>query len=336
MAKQGKDFELAYTHLYSSLDKEKYMVTNSALLNSKINNKKREVDVLVEYTDEQGKLRRIGIECRDRKGMQDVTWVEQMATKKEILGLDSLILTTTSTFSQSAIDTANYFGIILEQADFPRAEKIEELAKTTYADFYFYKFTFEKLNFYKKDTGKVSFKELIKGLNFIDYNSLIYHLNTDFYYSFDPLSILEDGGFSLEDFFKYEKSEMVIKGENFYETEPPCSLKDVVFFDWEIEILPLKVSLPILKSLSTYDAKNLKNKNYIGDFKDGPDSFTVGYLDKELIVEFNLRPRKYCRCAGGSMNLNTIFPDNIDFDCTDCLDFIMENHMGEFDFSKII
>ncbi len=180
MAKQGKDFELAYTHLYDSLDKEKYTVTNSALLNSKINNKKREVDVLVEYTDEQGMVRKIGIECRDRKGIQDVTWVEQMATKKEILGLDRLILTTTSTFSQSAIDTAEYFGVILEKADFLNAEQIDELTKTTYADFYFYKFTFKKLDFYKKDIGKVPFKELIKDLNFVDYNSLIHHLNTDF------------------------------------------------------------------------------------------------------------------------------------------------------------
>ncbi len=140
----------------------------------------------------------------------------------------------------------------------------------------------------------------------------------------------------MDDFFKHEKSEIVINGQNFYEIEPPPSLKDVVFFEWEIEIMPLKVSLPISKSLSIYDAKMLNNKNYIGDFKDGPDSFSVGYLDKKLIVEFNLRPRKYYRHADGSLNINTIFPDDINLDFTECMDFIMRNHMGEFDFSKIM
>ena len=96
MSRKGKSFELAYKNLLDSLDKTKYSVTSPKFIKSKIDGKNREVDVVIEYNDAQGLLRKVGIECRDRKSIQDVTWIEQLVTKKDSLEIDCLIATSTS------------------------------------------------------------------------------------------------------------------------------------------------------------------------------------------------------------------------------------------------
>ena len=65
MARKGRKFELTYKWLYE-LDK-KYRVKSPAYVYDKAADKKREIDVLVEYTDSNGYNRKIAIECRDRK-----------------------------------------------------------------------------------------------------------------------------------------------------------------------------------------------------------------------------------------------------------------------------
>ena len=88
MARKGREFEKAYEWLYS-LD-ERFTVTSPAFLYDKAAEEKREVDVLVEYTDAKGLPRKICIECRDRGKPQDVMWIEQLQQKREDLGLDYL------------------------------------------------------------------------------------------------------------------------------------------------------------------------------------------------------------------------------------------------------
>lgn len=66
MARKGKSFELSYEWLYK-LNENKYTVTSPAMIYDKTTNSNREVDVLIEYEDNNNLHRRIGIECRDRK-----------------------------------------------------------------------------------------------------------------------------------------------------------------------------------------------------------------------------------------------------------------------------
>lgn len=93
-----KKLELAY-----KLINKKYTVTSPAMLYDKTTNSKREVDILIEYIDDKRLNRKIGIECRDRKKVEDSMWIEQLTTKKEDLELDCIIATTTRTFTKNAI-----------------------------------------------------------------------------------------------------------------------------------------------------------------------------------------------------------------------------------------
>ena len=66
MPRIGKNFELAYKWLYD-LDKDKYKVTSPAYLYDPFSERKREVDVLIEFYDNSNINRKLAIECRDRK-----------------------------------------------------------------------------------------------------------------------------------------------------------------------------------------------------------------------------------------------------------------------------
>lgn len=72
----------------------------------------REIDIGVHVPMECGE-RFIAIECRDRKGMQDIQWVEQLITKKRSVGADALIAVSSSSFSSSARAKALKNGVLL-------------------------------------------------------------------------------------------------------------------------------------------------------------------------------------------------------------------------------
>ena len=66
----------------------------------------REVDVLLEGSLGSAQLRVI-VECRDRASVADVTWIEQLATKRRSVGASHVIAVSTSGFTSSAIVKAN-------------------------------------------------------------------------------------------------------------------------------------------------------------------------------------------------------------------------------------
>jgi hypothetical protein len=70
----------------------------------------REVDASLRTAD--GEL--TTIECRKRRARQDVTWIEQLATKKDSLGADHTIAVSASGFSPAARNIAAVHGITLK------------------------------------------------------------------------------------------------------------------------------------------------------------------------------------------------------------------------------
>lgn len=61
----------------------------------------REVDASIRQVVD-GASRLITIECRKRRGRQDVTWIEQLATKRQSIGADKTIAVSASGFSAAA------------------------------------------------------------------------------------------------------------------------------------------------------------------------------------------------------------------------------------------
>lgn len=69
----------------------------------------RQIDVLIQTSDG----RRVSVECRRRGHTQSVMWIEELAGRKQSLGLDGMIAVSLSGFSRLAQKKAERFGIIL-------------------------------------------------------------------------------------------------------------------------------------------------------------------------------------------------------------------------------
>lgn len=166
MARQGREFEKAYEWLYS-ID-ERFTVTSPAFLYDKAAGEKREVDVLVEYSDSKGLPRKICIECRDRAKAQDVMWIEQLQQKREDLGLDYIIATTTSSFTSGAIRKAKYHGIIIEQAEMLSKKTLDDNVQSFFFDVFFFKFELLEMTLHTLSHGRISLKDYLKHRNIFE------------------------------------------------------------------------------------------------------------------------------------------------------------------------
>ncbi len=335
MARKGRNFELDYEWLYK-LNNEKYKITSPAKLFDKTTASTREVDVLVEYSDDKGLNRKIGIECRDRKKIEDSMWIEQLATKKEDLELDYIIATTTKSFTKNAIKKAAAHGVIIERAENFNENSIENLSKDLHLDLFFLKFEFIKL-FFKRNNNIYSFKELIKELNFIEQNELIAELKGPLYYSLDPHKVLDCCNFHIEDFYKDERNNITFKSNiNPFDNLPKIFKKlNITFIYYEVLATPLKVTYPVNKQISIFTVEKKQNKKFKVRYGSDEEYFECGYIDDGKIQnKLKLKERKYYRYIGMNMCINTIFPEGYEM-------IIDENNLnaemvGDISFEKVL
>ncbi len=96
----------------------------------------REVDVGI-HVPRNGGSTFIAIECRDRKAVQNVEWVEQLICKKQSIGADVLVAITSSRFYRPARIKALKHGVILARMTSKLPEEIGELAKSFFITFQF-------------------------------------------------------------------------------------------------------------------------------------------------------------------------------------------------------
>lgn len=226
MPREGRGFEQAYEWLYS-LD-DRFKVTSPAFLYDKAAGIEREIDVLVEYNDNQGLPRKISIECRDRKATQNVMWIEQLQQKREDIGLDYIIATTTSKFSDAAIRKARYHGVILEQAEMLGKATVDNLQKFFF-DAFFLNFELLEMNLFTTNHGKMSLAQYMRGLNVMERAAVLKHINTEFYFSLDPHQIIEEHHISKETFFAKEDNAIEMSGKNILPANnKPLFFKNVI------------------------------------------------------------------------------------------------------------
>lgn len=338
MPRKGKKFEIAYKWLYD-LDKDKYKVTSPAYLYDSFSERKREVDVLIEFYDNNNINRKLAIECRDRKNVQDVMWIEQLQQKKEDLSLDYILATTTSDFTQSAIKKAKKHGIIIEKAESFNINSIKEVTTNEFFyDAFFFKFTFEELKFLVRDKGYIPLRDFIKQSNFAEQMELLRDLNKTYYLSIEPNNFLKESKIKEEIFFQNNKDNSILLNdtETIENNKYPLLFRmGVILFDSKIKITPFRLSLPLNKSLSVFEVEKKKNKKYYAFFGNDEEYVEVGYIGKNNYSNIKLLKRKYLRFAGANMYINTIFP-KIKNDFKMNLNEVVNNLLGEFDFSKIL
>ncbi len=338
MTRKGRDFELAYKWLYE-LDQEKYNVKSPAFLYDPIADEKREIDVLVTFYDKDNIRRSIAIECRDRKNKQDVTWIEQLVRKKEDLSLDYLIATTTTNFSQGAINKAKYHGVILERADLFNIQSFNNLTSNDFFfDVFYFKISHESLILWTADNNYIIFKDFFNSLNTFEKNDLIAELNKDYFYSVEPRNVLNHFGIADDIFFQNDKDNSISINNTIVNCDnnmfPLLVSKGIVSFDNKIKIIPYRLSLSLDQSISVFNVENKSNKNYVARYGNDNDNVEIGYINDKIYSKINLSKRKYLRLAGGVMHLNTIFPRTINNYKPDWNN-LFDKLIGEFDFSRI-
>jgi hypothetical protein len=89
-------------------------VTSPDRVRCRITGRLREVDASVRMKVGTADVL-VTIECRRRRNKQDVTWIEQLATKKRAIGATHTIAVSASGFSREAIESAEHHGIDLRE-----------------------------------------------------------------------------------------------------------------------------------------------------------------------------------------------------------------------------
>jgi len=89
-----------------------WVVRSPDRIRCKITAKFREVDASIRIPSEHS-AKLIIVECRERSSRQDVTWIEQLATKKKNLGADTVIAVSSKGFSTDALKLAVHYEIQL-------------------------------------------------------------------------------------------------------------------------------------------------------------------------------------------------------------------------------
>lgn len=311
MPRKGKKFENEYAWLHK-INKD-YKVASPAYLTDKITGEKREIDVLIQYKDDEGNLRSIGVECRDRKNNENVMWIEQLVTKKIDLGLDYMIATTTKDFSKTATEKALHYGVIIEKAELLDSKLVEEKTKEFICDVFYAIIKVKKCTFILQNNKIITLKELLSKINCMKEYELLRSLDNELFTNIDFSSMIEQTGLKTEDFFNPEneayatlKKSLCLIKENVPTIYKELNISSI---NYELVLTPHRVSLPLNKSLSVFTPKENNNKKYIALFGTEDDNITIGYLNDNYIeVTINLKPRKYCRIIGGKTSINTIFP----------------------------
>ncbi|MEG1597842.1 MAG: hypothetical protein RR294_05750 [Bacilli bacterium] len=338
MPRKGRNFELQYEWLYK-LNPEKYYIESPAMLLDKTTGGKREVDILIQYDDENGFKRKVGIECRDRKKTEDSMWIEQLTTKRNDLELDYIIATTTKTFTKNAVKKAAAHGVIVEKAEMINSEMIDKISKDLIIDIYFLKFEFTRLNFVINNKV-ISYKELLKKLTFIELNEFTREINGEFYFSLDPHFVLDKMNFKQEDFYNNNPDNNMIFSNNivFGNLKPEIIEKlGITIMSYEILCSPMKVTYPVNNQISVFTVSEKSNKKFKVHYGDEIEYFKCGYVDDgKIINELKLKERKYYRYIGMKMCINTIFPENYDMTMDIEKPELHKNLIGEISFEKIV
>jgi hypothetical protein len=109
---EWRDFEQLVARIEQSLVPKGAVVKSPDRIRDQVTNELREVDASIRFQVGSTPIL-ITIECRKRKPVQDVTWIEQLATKSANIGAARTIAVSASGFSESAVKLAQLRGIEL-------------------------------------------------------------------------------------------------------------------------------------------------------------------------------------------------------------------------------
>jgi hypothetical protein len=123
-----KDFEQLVARIEKDAGPLGLVVTAPDRILCKITGRKREVDASIRSRAGTTNLL-VTIECRKRAPKQDVTWIEQLAAKRDAIGAACTIAVSSSGFTPNAVAVADRHGIQLRQLSEVSAAMINSLMR---------------------------------------------------------------------------------------------------------------------------------------------------------------------------------------------------------------
>ena len=133
MVPEWRQFEKLVARIEADADPLGLVVTSPDHIRCKITGRLREVDASIRMKNTEDCF--ITIECRRRGHKQDVTWIEQLATKKRAIGAIHTIAVSSSGFTNGAIEVAQHYGIDLRTLSEVSAKEINQMMRLDFVLF---------------------------------------------------------------------------------------------------------------------------------------------------------------------------------------------------------
>ena len=125
MARKGRELEKLTALFEEQLADSDIKVKSPDFIEDKTTYNKREIDISLTGTFGSHKMLVI-VECRDRKNTEDVTWIEQLATKRDDVGANKAVAVSSSGFSEGACKKALSKDIELRTFEEIEVEEIKK------------------------------------------------------------------------------------------------------------------------------------------------------------------------------------------------------------------
>lgn len=128
MARQGRDLEILVARIEQVLAPRGATIRSPDFLEDRITGQKREVDISIRGNIGSAEILII-CECRDRSGSQDVTWIEQIAQKRQDVGASKAIAVSSAGFTKPALAKSQFLAIDTRRLDDLTPESIADWFK---------------------------------------------------------------------------------------------------------------------------------------------------------------------------------------------------------------
>lgn len=125
MPRKGRGTELVLKELESLTLRNQAEIKSPDYIIDVVTGINREVDISIRHKIGTHEFLTV-IECRDRKGKEDVTWIEQIVTKTKDIKANKVLAVSTSGFTNPAKEKAKHENIILRTLRDFKAEEIIE------------------------------------------------------------------------------------------------------------------------------------------------------------------------------------------------------------------
>ncbi len=110
MTTPWREFELLVTRIEAALAPLGATVKSPDRILDRISGNLREVDASIKLSTGGSEVL-VTLECRDRQGIEDNTWIEQLVTKRDSIGAVKTIAVSSRGFSEPALRKAAHYGI---------------------------------------------------------------------------------------------------------------------------------------------------------------------------------------------------------------------------------